>query len=76
MLLDSEMRIKHILLEKEIAQIISYFPRLSCSSLCCQIIKKNEFTQQNNTFVIKWRGCECQNCVGPFYSFLSLKFLL
>lgn len=51
MLLDSEMRIKHILLEKEIAQIISYFPRLSCSSLCLQIIKKNEFTQQNNTFL-------------------------
>lgn len=71
MLFDSEMRIKHILLEKEIAQIISYFPRLSCSSLCCQIIKKNEFTQQNITFVIKGRGrgCERQNCVGPFYSF-------
>lgn len=40
MLLDSEMRIKLILLEKEIAQIICYFPCLSCSSLCWLYKKK------------------------------------
>lgn len=56
MLLDSEMRIKHILLEKEIAQIISYFPRLSCYSLCCQIIKKKRIYATKQYFCHKMEG--------------------